>query len=38
MLGTSLETTKSALSAVWQLARRHVVGQSISQVPGKIIF
>jgi urease accessory protein len=38
VLGTSLETTRAALRGVWQLARRRVVGQALSQVPGKIIF
>jgi urease accessory protein len=38
MLGTSLEATKAALRGTWHIARRHVVGQSLSCVPGKIIF
>jgi len=38
VLGATLETTKAALRGIWQLARRHVVGQSLSHVPGKIIF
>lgn len=38
VLGTSLEKTKAALRGAWQVARRHVVGQSLSHVPGKIIF
>ncbi|MDQ6675454.1 MAG: urease accessory protein UreD [Chloroflexota bacterium] len=38
VLGTSLETTKAAMRRIWQLARRYVIGQSLSHVPGKIIF
>jgi urease accessory protein len=38
VLGTSLDATRAALHAAWQLARRHVVGQSLGYVPGKIIF
>jgi urease accessory protein len=38
VLGRSLEPTKAALRDLWQLARRYVVGQSLSGVPGKITF
>jgi urease accessory protein len=38
LLGTSLERTRAALHAAWRLARLHVVGQSLSHVPGKIVF
>ncbi len=38
VLGTSLEKTRAALRRAWQIARSHVLGHSLSHVPGKIVF
>jgi len=38
VLGHSAQATKAALRAAWRIAQRHVLGQAMEGVPGKISF